>query len=106
MHNSFSFAYYDEFDNKHIVPYKLMEYNNLMEFLFDRFAEDWGDCKARAWCGTCHIKIIKGTFKKNIDKEEQNTLSKISDADTHSRLACQILIDKNLHETIFKIIPE
>ncbi len=38
--NSFSFSYYDEFDSKHLVIYKPLEYNNLMELLFDRFAEE------------------------------------------------------------------
>lgn len=77
-----------------------------MEFLFDKFAEDWGDCKGRAWCGTCHIKIQNKTTNQSQDKDEINTLSNISKADNSSRLACQILIDKNLHNTIFKIIKE
>jgi 2Fe-2S ferredoxin len=77
-----------------------------MELLFDKFAEDWGDCKGRAWCGTCHIKILNKTTSHSKDKAEVKTLSNISDSDNNSRLACQILIDKNLQNTIFKIIKE
>lgn len=104
--NDFSFIYFDEFDTKHIVSFKLQEYNNLMELLFDRFAEDIGDCKGRAWCGTCHIKILTKKTAALKNKEELKTLATISDADITSRLACQILIDQHLNNMVFKIVPE
>jgi len=121
MSEKFSFTYFDQFETKHHVTYKLHEYNNLMELLFHKNTEEWGDCKGRAWCGTCHIKIIKGHLRELKEKEETRTLSKSNSFDTEStsnsssslntnshqnRLACQIPINAELNNCIFRIITD
>ncbi len=116
MSEKLSFSYFDEFETKRHVFYKLHEYNNLMELLFDKKAEEWGDCKGRAWCGTCRIKIISGTLKEPKSIEETQTLSKINAVEidpaesktleTQDRLACQIPINSDLNNILFKIISD
>ena len=54
----YSLTYYDGFDQQCHAHFTVNEYHNLMELLFDKYVEEWGDCKGRAWCGTCHIHII------------------------------------------------
>jgi 2Fe-2S ferredoxin len=97
-------TYYDRFGDKCHADFKVNEYHSLMELLFDKYIEEWGDCKGRAWCGTCHIKIIQGFITKKIDAEEKNTLSKIWNVTENSRLACQIPVNAELHNLVFRIM--
>ncbi len=76
-----------------------------MELLFDKYVEEWGDCKGRAWCGTCHIGIIEGLITEKMDADEKFTLSKIRDATKNSRLACQIPVNGKLNNMVFKMKP-
>lgn len=82
------------------------DYHSLMELLFDKYMEEWGDCKGRAWCGTCHIKILKGTLAEKIDEDEKQTLSKINGTTYSSRLACQIPLNIELNDIIFRILKD
>lgn len=86
----FVFTYFNELDDECLVEFKINEYHNLMELLFDRYMQDWGDCKGRAWCGTCHIQIVEGYISEDMGEDEKNTLSKNVDVAHNSRLACQI----------------
>ncbi|WP_111707974.1 2Fe-2S iron-sulfur cluster-binding protein [Lutibacter citreus] len=101
---NYHFTYYDEFKKKHHTDFKTNEYHNLMELLFDKYLEEWGDCKGRAWCGTCHIQIIEGEISEKIDTDEKNTLSKIEGVTPKSRLACQIPLNSELNGIVFKIM--
>ncbi|TXE09092.1 (2Fe-2S)-binding protein [Gelidibacter salicanalis] len=101
---NYDFTYIDEFCEAHKVEFKVNDYHSLMELLFDKCMEDWGDCKGRAWCGTCHIQILEGQLSQNMDSDEKDTLSKIEDTQENSRLACQIPINAELHKLVFKIM--
>lgn len=101
---SYVFTYFNEFDEECKAEFKLNEYHSLMELLFDKYIEDWGDCKGRAWCGTCHIKILEGSISEKMDADEKHTLSKIENASENSRLACQIPVNAELQNLVFKIM--
>lgn len=100
----YSFTYFNEFDEEFTAQFKVNEYHNLMELLFDKYMQDWGDCKGRAWCGTCHIQIIEGTISETMDADERNTLSKLFEVAENSRLACQIPVNAELHNMVFRIM--
>jgi len=101
----FSLNFLDSFDEKHIVQFHTHEYNSLMELMWDRTIEDWGECKGRAWCGSCHIKI----------QETQNTLAPADLAETlclsnqenrvsNSRLACQLELTEELDGKVIEFL--
>ncbi len=106
MDDQHSFSYFDEFGTRHNVTYRVNEYANLMILLFDQLGEDWGDCKGRAWCGTCHIEIQEGEIREVIDREERITLSKCSNQTSSSRLACQLPADEKLAGITFSILKD
>ncbi|MBJ7879782.1 2Fe-2S iron-sulfur cluster-binding protein [Gelidibacter salicanalis] len=101
---SYDFTYINEFGEACKVEFKINDYHSLMELLFDKYMEDWGDCKGRAWCGTCHIQILEGHLSQTVDRDEKYTLSKIEDTKENSRLACQIPVNAELHKLVFKIM--
>src|SRR5680860_1131039 len=68
---TYSLTYFNEFGEECDATFKTNEYHSLMELLFDKYIEDWGDCKGRAWCGTCHIQIIEGSISEKIGVEEK-----------------------------------
>ncbi len=103
---NYSLTYFNELDEKCLADFKVNEYHNLMELLFDKYMEEWGDCKGRAWCGTCHIKIVKGDVSVRMGHEERNTLSGLYGTTPHSRLACQIPVDEKLNGLVFKILKD
>ncbi len=103
---TYSFTYFNEFDEECDATFKTNEYHSLMELLFDKYIEDWGDCKGRAWCGTCHIQIIEGSVSEKMGIDEKNTLSKIGDTSENSRLACQIPVNSELNGVIFRILKD
>lgn len=79
------------------IDYQINEYLNVMLLIFDRGYEDWGDCKGRAWCGTCHIRIDQ-LPDVNMEMDEKHTLSRLPNQMEGSRLACQIQLNKDLHQ--------
>lgn len=89
--------YTDSIGIVHELEYRLNSYLNLMEFIRDQSYEDWGDCRGRAWCATCHVSIIGGEELITSDMEENSRLSKMSNKIKESRLACQIPLDAKLH---------
>lgn len=102
--DNYSFTYINEFDERYTIAFKLHEYHNLMELLFDKCMEDVGDCKGRAWCGTCHIQVIEGSLSETMDPDEKDTLSKSEDVASNSRLACQIPVNAELNNLVFRIL--
>lgn len=101
---SYSLVYFNEYGEESYASFKVNEYHSLMELLFDKYIEDWGDCKGRAWCGTCHIHILKGSISEKMGVDEKNTLSKIENASENSRLACQIPVNAELRNLVFKMM--
>jgi len=102
----YTFTYIDEFGDTNSAICTQNEYHSLMELLFDKYLQEWGDCKGRAWCGTCHIQILDGTLGSKMQRDEKHTLSQLDDASPQSRLACQIPVNAELHNLVFKIITE
>jgi len=103
---NYSLTYYDEFGLQSQAHFTVNEYHNLMELLFDKYIEEWGDCKGRAWCGTCHIQILQGNLLEKLDEDEKRTLSKINGITNRSRLTCQIPLNTELNGTIFRIFKD
>ena len=102
----YSLTYFNEFEEECQADFEPREYHSLMELLFDKYIEEWGDCKGRAWCGTCHIQIVEGTISEKMSVEEKLTLSKIKASNLESRLACQIPVTSELNGLIFKMIGD
>lgn len=107
MQEKYRCTYIDEFGDTNEADFTLNEYHNLMELLFDKYLQEWGDCKGRAWCGTCHIHILEGSLSTKIGRDEQSTLSNLYRGEySQNRLACQIPVNRELHNIVFKIISE
>ena len=55
-------------------------------------------CNGCCSCGTCHISIEPGfqTIASPMYSGEKQVLTKLRNNQTHSRLACQIIVDKEL----------
>lgn len=58
---------FNQFGEECLADFKTNEYHSLMELLFDKYVEEWGDCKGRAWCGTCPIGIIESSVIEKKD---------------------------------------
>jgi len=102
---NFSLTYYDSFDEKHTVQFYRHEYNSIMELMWDRTIEDWGDCKGRAWCGSCHIKIqVTRNDLDPVDNEENHCLSNQENRRGSSRLACQLELTEKLDGAIIQFL--
>ncbi|MDW5289900.1 2Fe-2S iron-sulfur cluster-binding protein [Formosa sp. PL04] len=76
---------------------------NLMTFIVDNLAEDIGDCKGRAWCGTCMVKQINGNYDDTIIPDEQLLLDAFPDI-PNIRLSCQIFLNPKLDGTTWKVL--
>jgi 2Fe-2S ferredoxin len=68
---------------------------SLMEIVRDYGYEDWGECRGRAWCRTCHVRLISNTSVE-INPDEEFALNELEMRFSNSRLACQIAIDSTL----------
>lgn len=99
-------SYFNGFGKECPVDFKTHEYHNLMELLLDKYTEEWGDCRGRAWCGTCHTQIIEGTNSEKMEADEKQTLSKLIGRTSESRLACQIPVTSELSGLVIRIIGD
>ncbi|MEP1780369.1 2Fe-2S iron-sulfur cluster-binding protein, partial [Reichenbachiella sp.] len=70
---SYSFDIIDVRNEWLTIEFIPNKYDNLMILLYDRCIEEWGDCKGRAWCGTCHIEIVSGEIPRELDIDEKKT---------------------------------
>ncbi len=82
------------------------EYRSLMALLNDKiYIEDFGECKGMGRCGTCIIKIEGLPEAVNtFDRNEERTLQKAGITQNNFRLACQVLVDKNLEDVKVEVI--
>lgn len=69
--------------------------DNLMEIIRDYGYEDWGECRGRAWCKTCHVSTNL-QLPDVVDSEEEYALQDVVNRQAESRLACQIQINEAL----------
>ena len=88
------------------IPFKRFEYPNLMELIVDTTYEAIGDCLGKGICGTCHVKLQSGALNDSIEPAEKETLRKLNNTNTNSRLACQIMLDEKIDKLTFKIISD
>lgn len=95
----------DEFGEEKSLSYTSYEYRNLMDLLLNELWEDWGDCRGRAMCGTCHIEILEGDMGE-MDDFEQHTLNGLPNKTGNSRLACQIMVDESINNMRFRILKD
>ena len=77
-----------------------------MDLILNELWEDWGDCRGRAMCGTCQIEILEGKTDSEMGSFEANTLDTLPNKTSRSRLACQIMIDKSVHNMKFRILKD
>ena len=96
----------NSYNEKKTIEYKPNEFNNLMQMIFHVLNEEIGDCKGRAWCGTCHVQVIQGAIETPLDNDEVSTLLKLYNKTPSSRLACQIEADQKIHGMTFKLLSD
>lgn len=77
-----------------------------MDLVLNELWEEWGDCKGRAMCGTCHIEILNGKGGDEMEPFEAQTLEDLPNKTARSRLACQITIDRSIHNMKFRILKD
>lgn len=94
----------DSYDDVFELLFSKNEYPNLRSLIATSYPEDFGECKGRGLCGTCHVKVVSGSLDETIDSKEKETLKHLYNVDANSRLACQILANENINTMIFKII--
>ena len=105
-HKTHNFAYKDSMGVLHQLSFEPHSYPNLMEYIRDQGFEDWGDCRGRAWCGTCHVKTSENANLPIENEDEQHCLLVLPNNQNGSRLACQILMDENIRELEFEYLGD
>lgn len=95
----------DTDDNRYQIDYERWEYPNLMELITNTYYSEIGACRGRALCGTCIVKVIDGkTPKEAQSKQEKYTLIVNNSDEKEHRLSCQIVLDEQMHEAVFRVI--
>ena len=79
--------------------------DNLMEIVRDFGYEDWGECRGRAWCRTCHVSVEK-TIDDEILSAETEALELIENKVDGSRLACQISLNSSCEGATFYYVGD
>lgn len=84
------------------------EYRNLMMLIYDKlYVDEFGECKGVGRCGTCHVYVLKAPEDLIFhDGVEKTTLSRLSNTNHSSHLACQIMIDKTLDGLEVQVVEE
>lgn len=99
------FTIIDTLGATHHLKVKPYAYNSLMEFIVDQLFEEIGDCKGRAWCGTCIVRQINDSQNITLDFEEKTLLGKYPNENNDwIRLSCQIEITPALNNTCWEIV--
>ncbi|SOE23520.1 ferredoxin, 2Fe-2S [Spirosomataceae bacterium TFI 002] len=84
------------------------EYRNLMFLLRDNvYVDGFGECGGMGRCGTCVVKV-KGLQGDALIKErnEPATLFKYGHVEEDIRLSCQILLTRDIENSVIEIIEE
>lgn len=96
----------DEFEEVRTVEFRPLLQRNLMELIEEELWEEWGDCRGRAMCGTCHIEILSGQPGDAMEPFEEQTLEGLPNKTGSSRLACQITPDQSIHQMKIRILKD
>ena len=88
----------------HEISFEDNQYENLMELIVNEIYEEIGDCRGRAWCGTCHVSLFEQAVLEEKSPLEEDTLSHLSNLCPSSRLACQIDVDKEIDGLTVKVM--
>ena len=64
-----------------------------------------GTCGGACSCATCHVKIAAAwsAIAGEPSEEELDMLSCVPDADSTSRLACQLMVDERLEGLVVRV---
>lgn len=106
MQNTCTLYVINEFGEESTLKYKPFAYRSLMDLVENELWEEWGDCRGRAMCGTCHIEILSGEPGDDMEPFEEQTLEGLPNKTANSRLACQISIDKSIDQIKFRILKD
>lgn len=95
----------DSYDEVFNLSFTKHQYPSLRELIVNHYPEEFGECKGRGLCGTCHIKRISNhLISPLIEINEMKTLKNTYETDINSRLACQIMLNEKINNMTFKII--
>ena len=91
---------------KQVLDTYFGEYRDLMSLLRDKlYLDDFGECGGTGRCATCVVKIkvlAGGDLGK--EKKESATLLNLGFKEERIRLACQIPVTNNLHDSEIEIL--
>ncbi|GAB3320851.1 2Fe-2S iron-sulfur cluster-binding protein [Larkinella ripae] len=77
---------------------------SLMEVLKGSDYPILATCGGMALCATCHVHVLEGADNLlPINDAEGTMLDTLPDAESDSRLACQLRIDETLHQAVFRL---
>lgn len=77
---------------------------SLMEILKAYEYDIQATCGGMALCATCHIEVLEGADKlPESNDSELDTLDTLPDADSNSRLSCQLRPDDNMDGLVIRI---
>jgi 2Fe-2S ferredoxin len=84
------------------------EYRSLMHLIYDKiYIEDFGVCKGMGKCGTCLVEVsgLKG-LSVLMEEDEISRIRKQETKNENARLACQILISKDLENANVRVLQD
>lgn len=96
----------DMYNDVFELSFSKQQYPDLRSLIEHSYPEEFGECRGRGLCGTCHVKVTSGSLYDSLDSTERETLKKLHNADTSSRLACRIMLNENSNNRTFKIISQ
>jgi|GEM_PF-739654 len=95
---AYHFTYISSLGERHQIEFEMNSYDNVMQLIWDQGYEEWGDCKGRAWCATCHVKINIGISSTPMDRTEEHRIDQLYNRTGTSRLSCQLLLNQDIHK--------
>ncbi|RCR67265.1 2Fe-2S iron-sulfur cluster-binding protein [Larkinella punicea] len=61
-------------------------------------------CGGMALCATCHVAVLEGADRlPPVNDAEGDLLDTLPDADSDSRLACQLRVDETMDGAVFRL---
>lgn len=77
---------------------------SLMEVLKASDYNILATCGGMALCATCHVQVLQGLEQlPDSNDAELDMLDTLPDADSDSRLACQLRVDESMEGAVFRI---